>query len=255
MNMIKYFNKLNILFLLQLIVLNSYASENLLEKALDAYANENYAQACELYEALIDQNGESAAVYYNLGNAYFKTNKIASAILNYERALLIDPSDSDTRFNLQIAKQRTVDKIEPISGFFIAEWMKSVRNSLSIDTWAFIGIISFIILIICLVMFFFGRLIKIKKIGFYLGIIALISIVSANIFAYKQQYDLLHRNTAIIFAPTTTIKSSPDKSGTDLFVAHEGTKVHIKNKLGEWSEIELEDGNKGWILSNKIELI
>ncbi len=231
------------------------AQESTLKEAEEAYAKEDYTQAIELYESVLKSYGESAMVYYNLGNAYYKAGKVAPAILNYERALLLNPGDSDTRFNLQVARQKTVDKIEPIGEFFLTRWIGTVEDVYSADGWAKWGVAFFVLFIGCLVLFFFSKWIRLKKIGFFAGICFLLISLVANLFADSQQDKLLHRADAIVFASTVTVKSSPDASGTDLFILHEGTKVTIKSTLGEWSEIQLEDGNVGWMPSKEIQQI
>ena len=231
------------------------AQESTLKEAEEAYAKEDYTQAIELYESVLKSYGESAMVYYNLGNAYYKAGKVAPAILNYERALLLNPGDSDTRFNLQVARQKTVDKIEPIGEFFLTRWIGTVEDVYSADGWAKWGVASFVLFIGCLVLFFFSKWIRLKKIGFFAGICFLLISLVANLFADGQQDKLLHRADAIVFASTVTVKSSPDASGTDLFILHEGTKVTIKSTLGEWSESQLEDGNVGWMPSKEIQQI
>ena len=218
-------------FLLTLCLIGSaYAQDTALKEAEVAYTKEDYAKAIELYEG-------------------------APAILNYERCLLLDPGDSDARFNLQMARQKTIDKIEPVGDFFLVKWFKSVENLGSADSWAKTGMVCFLLFIGCLILFFFSRWVRLKKIGFYLGVLFIIMVVFANIFASDQKDEMINRKHAIVFAPTVTVKSSPDASGTDLFVLHEGTNVTVKSTLGEWSEIELEDGNVGWMPSKDIEKI
>ena len=234
---------------------NLSAQEDLFQQANEAYSKNNFKAASNLYEEILKTNGASAIVYYNLGNSYYKLNKVAPSILNFERALLLEPGNNDIRFNLEIAKLKTVDKIEPVGDFFLTEWFRAIQNLLSTDAWSYFSIICFILLIICLFLFFFSRRILLKKLGFYVGLVLLVSVVLGNCFAYNQKKKLTQRNEAIIFAPTTTIKSSPDNSGTDLFILHEGTKVKMKNKLGNWNEIETADGNVGWIKSSEIEII
>ncbi len=237
-------------------VINLIAQENTnIQQAVSAYSKGDYSKAAELYENELKEKGESAGIYYNIGNCYYKMNKIAEAILNYERSLLLNPGDGDTRFNLEIARLKTVDKIEPVGSFFVSEWLKSLQNILDTNSWAKIGIFTFLLLIGCLVLFFFSRKIILKKSGFYMGIACLIISIAANFFSYNQKQKLSDRNTAIVFAPTVTIKSSPDNSGNDLFVLHEGTKITIKSKLSGWSEIQIADGNVGWIKDSDIEMI
>ncbi len=250
-----YMKKILLLLVVSLVSFSICAQEDLLKEAENAYVKEDYNKAIELYESILNKNGESAAVYYNLGNAYYKANKIAPAILNYERALLLEPGDGDIRFNLQMAKQKAVDQIEPVDTFFLSKWFDRLQNIASADSWAMLALVCFILFIGCLISFFFSRKLIWKKGGFYVGILLLIIVILANIFAANQKKELENRNTAIVFAPTVTVKSSPNESGTDLFILHEGTKVFIKSTLGEWSEIMLEDGNVGWMPSSKIEII
>ena len=247
--------KFFILLLLQIVSFSLTAQNTNLQSATEAYSAGEYAKAAELYENALSTLGESARIYYNLGNAYYKMNQIPSAILNYERALLLNPSDKDARFNLEIAKLQTVDKIDPVDRFFLSVWIESLQNMFGTNTWSKIGIAAFLLLISSLVLFFFSRKIILKKIGFYTGIVWLALTISANSFAYSQKQKLIDRNYAIIFAPTVTIKSSPDDSGNELFLLHEGTKVLIKTKLKEWSEIQIASGDVGWIKNSYLEMI
>jgi tetratricopeptide (TPR) repeat protein len=231
------------------------ATDNLLQQANEAYAAGDFQTAAGLYEELLKTNGASATVYYNLGNSYYKLNKTALSILNFERALLLEPGNGDIRFNLEIAKLKAVDRIEQVGDFFLTEWFRDIQNLLSTDAWSKFSIFCFISLIICLFFFFFSRRIFLKKLGFFLAMGLLVCVIFGNCFAYNQKKKLTHRTAAIIFSPTTTIKSSPDNSGTDLFILHEGTKVRIKQNVSGWNEIETTDGNVGWIRSSEIEVI
>lgn len=250
-----YIRKISLSLFIQSIALIAIAQESVLKEAENAYINENYNIAIELYENLLKEYGESSEIYYNLGNSYYKKGEIAHSIINYERALLLDPGDSDIRFNLQLARQRSVDNIEPIGEFFLVKWFKTLQNLGAADSWAKAGIVCFILFIGCLILFFFSRWILVKKVGFYFGVVLLVGIITMNIFASNQKKELVNRTDAIIFSPTVTIKSSPSISGTDLVILHEGTKVSIKSSLGEWNEIELEDGNIGWIPQKDLEVI
>ena len=244
---------IGILFL-SLTHINIYAQDEEIKKAEMAYAEEQYQTAIEIYESLLKSYGASPELYYNLGNAYYKTGKTAQAILYYERALLIKPGDSDIRFNLELARAQT-DHIEPLEEFFMKKWGRVVQNLLAVDTWAMIGIVSFLLFICCLVLFFFSKWMYLKKAGFYLGILLFTTVIFANIFAYNQKNELENRRAAIVFTPTITAKSLPDNSGTDLFQLHEGTKVFIRRSSGDWNEIMLEDGNIGWVLMKDIVII
>jgi len=233
----------------------SIQAQDALEQANAAYSAGEFQTALELYQQEIAEKGESATLYYNIGNCYYRLNKIASGILSYERSLLLDPGNKDARFNLEIAKLKTVDRIEPLDEFFLTGWVRSIRNSISTDEWSCFSIVCFLFLVAGAFLFFFSRKIILKKIGFFSGLAFLILVIFGNVFAYQLKKELTNRNTAILLSPTTTIKSTPDNSGTDLFILHEGTKIEVKSKLGDWSEIETADGNVGWIRSSEIEII
>lgn len=220
-----------------------------------AYMRNDYASAIQIYESLLKQ-GEAAEIYYNLGNSYYKTDDMARAILNYERALLLQPGNTDIRANLEIARSKTIDKVASIPDIFFVAWTNSLINCLSVDVWAKLGIIFFILLLVSLSLFFFSKQIIWKKSGFMTGIIFLMFVVLSNIFASKQKSELTDRNEAIILSPSVTVRSTPSESGTSLFVLHEGYKVEIKdNSMREWKEIRLEDGKVGWIPASAMEVI
>lgn len=220
-----------------------------------AYMRNDYASAIQIYENLL-KNGEAAEVYYNLGNSYYKADDIAKAILNYERALLLQPGNADIRANLEIARSKTIDKVIPVPEIFFVAWTKSLINSLSVDAWAKLGVVFFILLLVSLYLFFFSKQIAGKKTGFIGGIVFLVLVVLSNVFAAQQKNELTDRNAAIVLSPSVTVRSTPSESGTSLFILHEGRKVEIKdNTMREWKEILLEDGKVGWVPASAVEVI
>ena len=224
-------------------------------EADSSYVRGQYQQAITQYEALLKQ-GASADLYYNLGNAYYRTENIPEAVLNYERALLLSPGDRDIRFNLQIARSKTFDKIVPESEMFFVTWYRSLVSMMSVDAWARTALVSLALTIILLLVYLFSEKIWLRKAGFFGGVVLLLLFVGANIFAWQQKKDLLNRKGAIIFAPSVTVKSTPAANGTDLFILHEGTKVVITDgSMKEWKEIRLADGKEGWIESKHIRVI
>lgn len=220
-----------------------------------AYAKNDYISAIQIYEDLL-QKGESAELYYNLGNSYYKADNIAKAILNYERALLLKPGDNDIRFNLDLVRNKTVDKVESVPEIFFVTWIKSLINCMGVNAWSKLGITFFILLIISLSVFIFGKKHLIKKIGFISSIILFVFVILTNIFASQQKNSLVNRTNAIVINPSVTVKSTPNESGTDLFILHEGRKVQVTdNSMKEWKEIKLEDSNVGWVPTKVIEII
>jgi len=231
------------------------ASPSLKIEADSAYIQENYQEAAILYEKVLEV-GHSSEIYYNLGNCYYRLEKVGPAVLNYERALLLSPGNGDIRHNLELARSKTLDKISPIGEIFIVTWYKEIINWLSVDQWATIGVISFILLLIMLCLYLFGKQISIRKIGFYSSIFLILICILSNFFAWNQKHILLNRSTAVVMSTSVNVKSTPSESGTDLFVIHEGTKVTIIDPtMKGWKEIRLDDGKNGWIPTESIEEI
>lgn len=225
------------------------------ENADSAYARQQYQQAIKDYEELLHK-GVSADLYYNLGNAYYRTDNITRAVLNYERALLLSPGDKDIRFNLQMARSKTIDKITPKSDMFFVTWYHSLVNIMSVDGWARTALVSLALVIVLLLVYLFSERILLRKIGFFGGLFLILLFIFSNVFAYQQKQKLIDRTGAIIISTAVSIKSTPAKSGTDLFILHEGTKVEIVDgSLHDWKEVRVADGKEGWIETSQMEII
>lgn len=224
-------------------------------EADSAYAAEKYEQAIPIYEALLEK-GEHADVYYNLGNCYYKTDRIAPAVLNYERAALLAPGNSDIRFNLELARSKTVDKITPQSEMFFITWYKNLVDMTGMDGWARIAVVAFVLACLLVLLYFLGNKVAWKKAGFF-GALAMLAVaVLANVFAWTQHKELNERTGAVVMAGSVVVKSTPNESGTDLFVLHEGTRVEIiDDTMKDWKEIRLADGKVGWMPAKDMEVI
>lgn len=221
-----------------------------------AYIKADYLTAIRMYEEILKDKGFSAGLYMNMGNAYYKIDEIAKAILNYERAYLLDPSDSNIKFNLELARTKTVDRVVPINQLFLIVWVNKLISVLNTNQWSVMIIIFFIVSLLSLAVYFFTKRRTIKKISFYFLSVFFVFSILSYIFASTQMNSLKHRDTAIIMSPSVTVKSTPSDSGTELFIIHEGRKVKIlDNSMKEWVEIELEDGNTGWIQVKDMEII
>ena len=220
-----------------------------------AYVRQQYQQAIADYEALL-KKGVSADIYYNLGNAYYRTENITRAVINYERALLLSPGDRDIRFNLQLARSKTIDKITPESEMFFVTWYRSLVNIMSVDGWATMSLVSLALAIMLALCYLFTARVWMQKTGFF-GAFAMIVIFGlSNLFAWQQKDQLVNRTGAIVISPAAAVKSTPANGGTDLFIIHEGTKVEITDSsMKEWKEVRIADGKEGWIKTSMIEMI
>jgi len=224
-------------------------------EAIKMYQEGNYRQAIDTYDKILNSGVESAAVYYNLGNCYYKLGEISKAILNYERSLLLSPGDKDAKYNLKLAQQSTVDNIRVLPELFLVRWYNSFVTSLSVDQWAYVSVFLFLGFLVMAVLFFHATSISMKKVGFTVGVIVLLFSVVTLLLALKQYNRITERNDAIIMTPSVVVRGAPDNSGTELFVIHEGLKVQIIGSLGDWYNVRMADGNVGWILKSDLEKI
>ena len=224
-------------------------------EADSAYVRQQYQQAINDYEQLL-KKGVSADIYYNLGNAYYRTDNITRAIINYERALLLQPGDKDIRFNLQMARSKTIDKIVPESEMFFFTWYRSLVNVMSVDGWATCALVCLAFSIVFFLVYLFSSLVWQRKIGFFGALLLMVVFVFSNVFAHQQKKILAERLGAIVISGAAPVKSTPAGNGTDLFVLHEGTKVNITDStMQEWFKVRLVDGKEGWIAAKDIERI
>ena len=248
------------LILLAVIALTSYLSPlpsvaATKAEADSAYAQAHYQLAAKLYEEVLKQ-GVSTELYYNLGNAYYRMDEMPRAVLNYERALLLSPGDADVRFNLQMARSKTIDKITPESEMFFVTWYHSLVNLTSVDGWARLALVALALAIVLALLYLFADAVWLRKVGFFGALGLLLLFVVANAFAYSQKQGFINRSGAIIMAPAATVKSTPAKQGTDLFILHEGTKVEITDGgMRQWKRIRVADGKEGWVETSQIEVI
>ena len=226
------------------------------QEADEAYKKGQYQQAIKHYQQLLNEGGYSAEIYYNLGNAYFRTDNITQAMLSYERARLLAPGDQDIRFNLEFARSKTIDKITPQSEMFFVTWYHSLVNLFSVDTWACTAVGSICLVVVLLLVYLFASRMVLRKVGFYGAVCLLLLFGLSNLFAYQQRQLLTERRGAIVVAPTVVVKKTPSAGSTDEFVIHEGTRVDITDKtIAGWRAVRIADGREGWVLEKQIEEI
>jgi tetratricopeptide (TPR) repeat protein len=245
-----------LLFVLPVIELFAQESqEEKFNKAAGFYSTGKYNEALDEWKSVYNTGVRSAALDFNIGNAFFKVSNIPGAILFYERALLLKPADEDIQYNLQIARTLVVDKFVEIPDLFFIRWYNFLSLSLSTNFWAKISIASFVLFLIALSLYIYSSIYRFKVIGFWLAIFLLLLSISSVSFSLRNRNLIYNNSKAIIFNPLVNGKSSPDNSGTDLFVLHEGTRVTIEDEVGGWYEIRLSYGNKGWVPANSLEKI
>lgn len=246
------------------LLLSLGASMNIQAKDLDslwtagvqAYTDGKFSDASAAWTSIEESGQKSAKLYYNLGNAWFKQGNYPKAILNYERALRLDPSYSDARYNLEFTSNFVQDKIEPVPEFILKSVARKVCYVMGSNAWAVIFLVLLAAALVMGLLFLLGSSVGKRRAGFYCGIVLLLLSAGALSFSIWQKSDSVKTDTAIVMSPVSSVKSSPSSgSSKDLFVIHEGTKVTILDEVGTWKNIALADGRQGWITSNELEVI
>ena len=230
--------------------------DSLWNSANNAYVEGLWEDAISGYDMIAGLGLESAALYCNTGNAYFKSGNISKAILNYERALKLDPSYEDARYNLELSNNMIQDRIDPVPDFILKVWAKDLCWLMDSDGWAVAFIIMFALMLAMILLFVLSPSVAGRRTGFFTGIVFLLLAIMSLSFSLWQKNDYMKADKAIVMRPVSSVKSSPSSEASqDLFVLHEGTKVDILDQVGSWSNIELADGRQGWIRTSDIEKI
>lgn len=224
----------------------------LFDNATKAYNEGNYQVAIDNYHEILKSGQHSAEVYFNLGNAYYKVNKIGPSIFYYEKALLLDPNDAEILNNLSYAQNMTIDAIEPMPQTSISRIVASVKNILTFDQWAYAAIIFMFLFVVLYLAFYFFQFADKKRIAFIASMICLLSMALSILFAVIQHRDFTQNRPAIIFASETAVKEEPNNRSNTLFDLHEGSKVFVEEELDEWNKIRLADGKNGWIPATEL---
>jgi tetratricopeptide (TPR) repeat protein len=244
-----------LLFFVLLSILQIKANESLqdsIKKANKLYLSKNYEASAKTYNSIVKLGYQSPELFYNLGNAYYKANKIALAIVNYERALKLNPGFDDAQYNLEIANKLIIDKIEVVPEFFLTTWFKAIISVYSFNTWAYFSVFLFLLSLVFLGVYFFSKLLSFRKFSFFFALILFFLVIITFVFAQKQYQYQVKTKYAIIYETTVTLKSSPSESGTNIFPLHEGTKVQMLENVGEWTQVKIADGKQAWLKKENI---
>ncbi len=231
------------------------SAPKIMKQAEDFYKAKKYEQAEKLYLNLADSGFEGASLFYNLGNTYFREGKLGYAILYYNKALKLSPGDEDILYNLDIANARTIDKINTLPKFFLFQWWESILATLNLRGWTYLTYFIFIMLLICIALYFLIKKQKVQRISFFTGSAVLVFLILSVIFTGVKLNRELNIRNGIVITDVVTVKLSPDENSNDAFVIHEGLKVKLEDKVDNWVKIRLHDGKVGWITESNVGII
>ena len=233
----------------------SSSVEQLWDEGNRYYIDARYDSALKCYEQIVANGYTSPKLWYNAANAAFKQGALGRAILYYNRALEGSHASEDVLHNLAIAEQQTKDRIAVVPEFFLLRWMRAVRGAMSCTAWSVLSLVLFGVILTFLLLFLLSQRLALRKTGFYGTLTAGVMFLAVTAMALSARSSMLTRDGAIVMSSAISVKSSPDRSATDIFVLHEGTKVRVTGEIDGWSEIVIADGKKGWTESRNIEKI
>lgn len=245
------------LFLL-LLIANSLAAQNidsLFNSANELYRNGNYDKAIESYKQILEQDAISDELFYNLGNSYYKLNKVGPSIFYYEKALQLNPLNQDVKNNLVFAKRLALDNIEEVPKTFLQKFNTNYLQKLSYNEWAVVTIVFVLLSAVLFLLFYFAYTPTKKRFFFTLAIISFILFVAAISITYNQYNFSKNTKKAIVFATKTEVRNAPTLNSEEVFTLHEGTKVIVLDAVDNWKKIKLADGKIGWIISDEIKML
>ncbi|QXP73350.1 tetratricopeptide repeat protein [Tenacibaculum sp. AHE15PA] len=240
-----------ILFFISTVVLAQNANE-LFVTANTLYKDGKYQEAIKLYEKIEASKKVSSELYYNLGNAYYKLNKVAPSIYNYEKAILLNPLNEDAKNNLVIAKKLTLDRIEELPKSVFQRINENFLQKITYNTWAIIVLLLSFSAAILYLFFYFSDTPNKKRFFFTTSILSFILLIAAFAITYSQYNQSKNTINAIVFSEEVDVKNAPTKDADEIFMLHEGTKVKVLDTVDKWNKIKLVDGKIGWLLSENL---
>jgi tetratricopeptide (TPR) repeat protein len=232
----------------------AFGQENttLFDSANTAYNEGKYQEAITQYKSILEAGDYSVSVYYNLANAYYKSNEIGPSIYYFEKALQLAPNDKDVLNNLGFARNMTIDAIEPLPKTQLSKFIGNITGKFTYDQWAWIAVILAFICVISFLGYQFAYQSLKKRSYFLISFIAFLFILGTVAIAYQQYGKAQKDRPAIVFAKETTVKSEPNLRSDEVFTLHEGTKIQVLDTVSDWKKIRLIDGKIGWIIAEDV---
>lgn len=235
---------------------------------IEAYEGKDFASAVEAFENVVASDHASAEVYYNLANAYFRlgqqsangarmfgNGELGRAVLNYERALKLDPTMDDARYNLDIAKELTNDTEAVPEGFLSRVW-GSLAGLLTTNAWATISLVMLLTTVILVLIYLLHESLVLRKVSFFVAIASTLLFILSTALSLTQLSAATDTSRAVIIAnDTTPVHASPDSGSKIIRQPSQGVTVVVERSQGEWTEIRFADGEEGWVRNNSVELI
>ena len=247
--------KLIVVFLFVYSGLYAQNNSELFEKANELYRNENYVEAIGIYEEIEASGLVSSELYYNLGNAYYKINKVAPSIYNLEKALLLNPQNKDASNNLVFANRMKIDAIEELPKTFFQNLEIDIVQKLTYNQWAYLAVFSSILMSLFFLFFYFSYIPTRKRIYFLTSLLGVLFLIVSTLFAYKKYVTSIATVEAIVYKQKVSVKNAPSDTSQEVFELHEGLKVFVLDAVDIWRKIKLADGKTGWVHNESLKTL
>lgn len=242
----------NILYVVFLLTSQIFFAQTGFETGNDLYQKGKYQEALNAYESVVNNHKQSAELFYNLGNCYYKLNKVAPAIYNYEKALVLKPNDGDVLNNLKFAQKRTIDEIKVIPKVGFGKLLRDFTGIYHYNTWGWISIGFSVLFLLSFIGYYFSQITVSKRIFFFSMFVFVIMLMISVASAIFEKSHFENEKPAIVFVEMTDVRSEPQKMASTVVVLHEGTKVYVEEAVVGWEKVQLTDGTEGWIESKSI---
>jgi tetratricopeptide (TPR) repeat protein len=247
--------KILILLLLIANVLNAQDEQKIFESANEMYKQQNYEKAIEYYKTLEKYNLISSELFYNLGNSYYKLNKVGPSIYYYEKALKLNPLNKDVQNNLVFARRLALDNIEELPKTVFQKLNSRYLQKLSYNQWAIVSIVFCALVSLLFLLFYFSNQPRSKRTYFVTSLISFLFLIISLTITYNQFSYFKNNKVAIVFAEETEVRNAPSLNSEEVFTLHEGTKVIVLDTIDDWKKIKIADGKIGWIIAGDIQLL
>ena len=223
--------------------------DSLFTTANQLYQNGQFEESLSAYGNILERGLESADLYYNLGNAAFRSNNIGYSILYYEKALKMDPGHQDASHNLEFVEQYRIDTFDEVPELFLKVWRRALVTAFPEQSWSILAFVCFLVILLGMLIYLFSTRLALKKGGFFGALVGLLLFLLAFSSAVYRHRQIKQPESAIVLSPSVIVRSSPSDTGTELFILHEGTKVRIFEEVSGWRNVRVIDGREGWIES------
>ena len=227
-------------------------TETTFENANSAYNAGQFEKAVMLYKEILESGHQSAELYFNLANSYYRLNQVGESIFYFEKAKQLQPTDEDININSAFAQNMAIDAVEvlPKSQFTLLE--EKTIELFSQEGWAYMIVFMAWLLVLFWGLYLWNKAPVIKKTFFVSTLVLGLLLIGSLFIAVVKSSITAETTYGILFNEKIEVWAEPNSRAEVLFLLHEGTKVQMLDQLQEWQKIRIANGSEGWIKNAKV---